>query len=154
MRRWKCYTYSSLIRYFGRFSNNRWASKSCSRSWPLYFLYLNILWIPLRITIRMHGFRNWQGSRWTLQATLMDCKVKDINWEIKPDQMQTIHPVLAFFLTLSFDRILFPFLAMFGIRRPLQKLIFSNFMAVIAFLMAAVLQYKIFVSISIIGLQS
>lgn len=85
-----------------------------------------------------------QGSRWTLQATLMDCKVKDIGWEIKPDQMQTIHPVLAFLLTLSFDRILFPFLAKFGIRRPLQKLIFSNFMAVIAFLMAAVLQYKIF----------
>ncbi|XP_060839688.1 peptide transporter family 1-like isoform X3 [Rhopalosiphum padi] len=85
-----------------------------------------------------------QGSRWTLQATLMNGKVEDIGWEIKPDQMQTIHPLFALLLILSFDRILYPFLAKFGIRRPLQKLIFSNFMAVLAFLLAAVLQYKIF----------
>ncbi|KAL5234282.1 hypothetical protein ACI65C_001692 [Semiaphis heraclei] len=85
-----------------------------------------------------------QGSRWTLQATLMDGKLDGIGWEIKPDQMQTIHPLLALLLILSFDRVLFPILAKFGIRRPLQKLIFSNSMAVIAFLLAAVLQYKIF----------
>jgi len=85
-----------------------------------------------------------QGSRWTLQATLMNGKLEDIGWEIKPDQMQTIHPLFALLLILSFDRILYPFLAKFGIRQPLQKLIFSNFMAVIAFLLAAVLQYKIF----------
>ncbi|KAL4150030.1 hypothetical protein QTP88_003878 [Uroleucon formosanum] len=85
-----------------------------------------------------------QGSRWTLQATLMDGKLDGIGWEIKPDQMQTIHPLLALLLILSFDRLLFPFLAKFGIRRPLQKLIFSTSMAVIAFLLTAILQYKIF----------
>ncbi|XP_008190251.1 peptide transporter family 1 [Acyrthosiphon pisum] len=85
-----------------------------------------------------------QGSRWTLQATLMDGKLDGIGWEIKPDQMQTIHPLLALLLILSFDRVLYPFLAKFGIRRPLQKLMFSTSMAVLAFLLAAVLQYKIF----------
>ncbi|CAI6367550.1 unnamed protein product [Macrosiphum euphorbiae] len=85
-----------------------------------------------------------QGSRWTLQATLMDGKLDGIGWEIKPDQMQTIHPFLALLLILSFDRVLYPFLAKFGIRRPLQKLIFSTSMATVAFLLTAVLQYKIF----------
>ncbi|CAI6367551.1 unnamed protein product [Macrosiphum euphorbiae] len=85
-----------------------------------------------------------QGSRWTLQATLMDGKLDGISWEIKPDQMQTIHPLLALLLVLSFDRVLYPFLAKFGIRQPLQKLIFSTSMAVLAFLLTALLQYKIF----------
>jgi solute carrier family 15 oligopeptide transporter 1 len=83
----------------------------------------------------------------------MNGKVEDMGWEIKPDQMQTIHPLFALLLILSFDRVLYPFLAKFGIRRPLQKLIFSNFMAVLAFLLAAVLQYKIFVSTIIVDLQ-
>lgn len=87
-----------------------------------------------------------QGSRWTLQATLMNGKIDDIGWEIKPDQMQTIHPLIALLLILSFDRVLYPFLAKFGIRRPLQKLMFSSSMAVLAFLFAAVIQHKIFVS--------
>ncbi|XP_025190320.1 peptide transporter family 1-like isoform X2 [Melanaphis sacchari] len=85
-----------------------------------------------------------QGSRWTLQATLMNGKIESVGWEIKPDQIQTIHPLLALLLILSFDHILYPFLAKFGIRRPLQKIIFSNFMAVLAFILAAVLHYKIF----------
>ncbi|CAI6368024.1 unnamed protein product [Macrosiphum euphorbiae] len=85
-----------------------------------------------------------QGSRWTLQATLMDGKLSGIGWEIKPDQMQTIHPLLALLLILSFDRVLYPFLAIFGIRRYLQKLIFGTSMATVAFLLTAVLQYKIF----------
>uniref|UniRef100_A0A2S2QPA6 Solute carrier family 15 member 1 n=1 Tax=Sipha flava TaxID=143950 RepID=A0A2S2QPA6_9HEMI len=88
-----------------------------------------------------------QGSRWTLQAMLMDGKIGSIDWEIKPDQMQTIHPLCALLLIFSFNSILFPFLAKFGIRRPLQKLIFSYSMAVVAFLLAAIVQYKIFVSL-------
>lgn len=76
----------------------------------------------------------------------MNGKVEGIDWEIKPDQIQTIHPVLALLLILSFKSFLFPFLAKFGIRRPLQKLIFSNAMAVLAFMFTAFLQYKLFVS--------
>lgn len=76
----------------------------------------------------------------------MDGKLDGIGWEIKPDQMQTIHPLFALLLTLSFDHVLYPFLAKFGIRRPLQKLIFSCSMAVLAFLFAAILQYKLLVS--------
>ncbi|XP_001946557.2 peptide transporter family 1 [Acyrthosiphon pisum] len=85
-----------------------------------------------------------QGSRWTLQATLMNGKLDGISWEIKPDQMQTVHPLLALLLIISFDRVLYPFLAKFGIRRPMQKLVFSTSMAALAFLLTAILQYKIF----------
>lgn len=76
----------------------------------------------------------------------MNGKIEGIEWEIKPDQIQTIHPILALLLILSFKSILFPFLAKFGIQRPLQKLIFSNAMAVLAFVFTAFLQYKLFVS--------
>ncbi|XP_029345397.1 peptide transporter family 1 isoform X2 [Acyrthosiphon pisum] len=85
-----------------------------------------------------------QGSRWTLQATLMNGKLDGISWEIKPDQMQTVHPLLALLLILSFDRFLRPVLAKFGIRRPIQKLVSGTTMAALAFLLTAVLQYKIF----------
>ncbi|XP_060881266.1 peptide transporter family 2-like isoform X2 [Metopolophium dirhodum] len=85
-----------------------------------------------------------QGSRWTLQATLMDGKFDGISWDIKPDQMQTIHPLLALLLIFSLDRVLYPILAKFGIRQPLQKLMFGTSMAALAFLLTAVLQYKIF----------
>lgn len=96
--------------------------------------------------LQLYSLEIFQGSRWTLQATLMNGKVEGMDWEIKPDQIQTIHPFLALLLILSFESFLFPFLAKFGIRKPLQKLIFSNAMAALAFVLTAFLQYKLFVS--------
>ncbi|VVC33646.1 Proton-dependent oligopeptide transporter family,Major facilitator superfamily domain [Cinara cedri] len=84
------------------------------------------------------------GSRWIFQATLMNGKIECIDWEIKPDQMQTIHPLTSLLLILSYNSILSPFLAKFGIRRPIQKLILGCSLAAVAFLLTAVLQYKIF----------
>jgi len=76
----------------------------------------------------------------------MDGKLKNIGWEIQPDQMQTIFPFFAVLFILTLDSILYPFLAMFGISRPLPKIILSYFMGIVAFLLAAVLQHYIFVS--------
>lgn len=120
--------------------------------WALYEQLVNIahyLSATLKIIFQEYinnGFEIIQGSRWVLQATLMNCKIQGIDWEIKPDQIQTIHPICALLLTLSFKSCLFPFLAKFGIRKPLQKLIFSYAMAMLAFMFATILQYKIFVS--------
>ncbi|CAH1716129.1 peptide transporter family 1-like [Aphis gossypii] len=85
-----------------------------------------------------------QGSRWTLQATLMNGRVDFLDWTIKPDQMQTLVPLFGLTFLVLFDVAFYPLLAMVGIRKPLQKLTFGGVMAVVAFIFAALLQFKIF----------
>ncbi|VVC33648.1 Hypothetical protein CINCED_3A018729 [Cinara cedri] len=85
-----------------------------------------------------------QGSRWTLQGTLMNGRVDYLDWTIKPDQMQTLVPFFGMIFLVLFDVALYPMLAMVGIRKPLQKLTLSGFLAVVAFVFAALLQLKIF----------
>jgi len=86
-----------------------------------------------------------QGSRWTLQATLMNGHVEFLNWTIKPDQMQTLVPLFGLMFLVLFDVVLYPLLAKVGIRKPLQKITLSGVLAVVAFAIAALLQFKIFV---------
>ncbi|XP_060839691.1 peptide transporter family 1-like isoform X3 [Rhopalosiphum padi] len=85
-----------------------------------------------------------QGSRWTLQATLMNGRVDFLDWTIKPDQMQTLVPLFGLTFLILFDVAFYPLLAMVGIRKPLQKLTFGGVLAVVAFVFAALLQFKIF----------
>lgn len=90
-----------------------------------------------------------QGSRWTLQAMLMNGRVEFLDWTIKPDQMQTLVPLFGLMFLVLFDVALYPLLAKVGIRKPLQKLTLSGVLAVIAFAIAAILQFKIFVSLEL-----
>eukprot|EP00102_Acyrthosiphon_pisum_P018742 XP_016655952.1 PREDICTED: peptide transporter family 2-like isoform X1 [Acyrthosiphon pisum] len=85
-----------------------------------------------------------QGSRWTLQAMLMNGRVDFLDWTIKPDQMQTLVPLFGLTFLVLFDVALYPLLAKVGIRKPLQKLTLSGVLAVIAFVIAAILQFNIF----------
>ncbi|CAI6367983.1 unnamed protein product [Macrosiphum euphorbiae] len=85
-----------------------------------------------------------QGSKWTLQATLMNGRVDFLDWTIKPDQMQTLVPLFGLTFLVLFDVALYPLLAKVGIRKPLQKLTLSGVLAVIAFVIAAILQFNIF----------
>ncbi|XP_026815501.1 peptide transporter family 1-like isoform X2 [Rhopalosiphum maidis] len=85
-----------------------------------------------------------QGSRWTLQATLMNGRVDFLDWTIKPDQMQTLVPLFGLTFLILFDVAFYPLLAMVGVRKPLQKLTFGGVLAVVAFIFAALLQFKIF----------
>ncbi|XP_025204920.1 peptide transporter family 1-like isoform X2 [Melanaphis sacchari] len=85
-----------------------------------------------------------QGSRWTLQATLLNGYVDFLDWTIKPDQMQTLVPLFGLAFLVLFDIALYPLLTMIGIRKPLQKLTLGGVLAVVAFLLAALLQFKIF----------
>lgn len=84
-----------------------------------------------------------QGSRWTLQATLMDGRLDFVDWSIKPDQMQTIIPLFGLIFLVLFNVVLYPLLAKVGIRRPLQKLTLSGVLAVAAFVFAALVQFEI-----------
>ncbi|XP_050436409.1 peptide transporter family 1-like isoform X2 [Adelges cooleyi] len=86
-----------------------------------------------------------QGSRWVLQATLMDGRINGINnWEIKPDQMHTIVPLCSAVLYLTYDHVLNPAMKKIGIEQPLLKIVISYFSAALAFMFAAYIQFKIF----------
>lgn len=89
----------------------------------------------------------FQGSRLTFQATLMNGMIDGIDWEIKPEQMHVITPIFILMIILSSDYVFYPVLKMFGIRKPIQKLLLGCSLMSVAFFMAAFLQYKIFVNI-------
>ncbi|XP_025198526.1 peptide transporter family 1 isoform X2 [Melanaphis sacchari] len=84
-----------------------------------------------------------QGSRWTLQATLMNGKIDFLNWTMKPDQMQVMNPLLVLLFIPLFETIVYPLLAKIGIKKPLQKISLGGFLAALAFVLSAVVQNKI-----------
>ncbi|XP_060840474.1 peptide transporter family 1-like [Rhopalosiphum padi] len=84
-----------------------------------------------------------QGSRWTLQATLMNGRIDFLNWTMKPDQMQVMNPLLVLLFIPFFETIVYPVLAKIGIKKPLQKISLGGFLAALAFVLSAVVQNKI-----------
>lgn len=105
--------------------------------------YMKSIWIC--IVVWRHFPCAAQGSRWTLQAMLMNGRLDFLDWTIKPDQMQTLVPLFGLTFLVLFDVALYPLLAKVGVRKPLQKLTLSGVLAVTAFVIAALLQFKIFV---------
>ncbi|KAL5232675.1 hypothetical protein ACI65C_000085 [Semiaphis heraclei] len=84
-----------------------------------------------------------QGSRWTLQATLMNGRINFLNWTMKPDQMQVMNPLLVLLFIPFFETVVYPLLAKIGIKKPLQKIALGGFLAALAFVLSAVVQNKI-----------
>lgn len=82
-----------------------------------------------------------QGSRWTFQATRMNGELS--GYVIKPDQMQVVNPLLILGFIPLFDWFLYPLLAKFGIRRPLQKLTMGGLLAALAFVLSGLVELKI-----------
>ncbi|XP_016980162.1 peptide transporter family 1 [Drosophila rhopaloa] len=81
-----------------------------------------------------------QGSRWTFQATRMDGMV--LGYQIKPDQMQVVNPLLILGFLPLFDYIVYPILGRVGIKRPLQKLTIGLLLAAMGFFLSAALEMK------------
>ncbi|KAH8265006.1 hypothetical protein KR038_003261, partial [Drosophila bunnanda] len=81
-----------------------------------------------------------QGSRWTFQATRMDGMV--LGYNIKPDQMQVVNPLLILAFLPLFDYIIYPILRTIGIRRHLQKLTIGLLLAALGFFLSAGLELK------------
>lgn len=82
-----------------------------------------------------------QGSRWTFQATRMDGEILGFN--IKPDQMQVINPLLILGFIPIFDYVVYPILSTIGIRRPLQKLTIGGLLAAVAFILSAFVELQL-----------
>ncbi|XP_017029017.1 peptide transporter family 1 isoform X2 [Drosophila kikkawai] len=81
-----------------------------------------------------------QGSRWTFQATRMDGTV--LGFQIKPDQMQVVNPLLILAFLPLFDYVIYPILRTIGIRRHLQKLTIGLILAALGFFLSAGLELK------------
>lgn len=97
-----------------------------------------VLYIPLPV---FWALFDQQGSRWTFQATRMD---GDLGfYEIKPDQMQVVNPLLILIFIPIYDVLFYPLLSKIGIRRPLQKLTLGGILAGVAFLCSAFVELEL-----------
>ena len=94
-----------------------------------------VLFLPLPL---FWALFDQQGSRWTFQATRMDGNIGF--YTIKPDQMQFINPLLILVFIPLFEYVFYPFLNVFHVNRPLQKMAFGGILAAVAFLLSMVVQ--------------
>ncbi|CAI6368925.1 unnamed protein product [Macrosiphum euphorbiae] len=84
-----------------------------------------------------------QGSRWTLQGTLMNGKIEFLNWSIKPDQIHLINPLFVLIFIPLFNGVVYPILYKIGINTPLKKVTLGGIFAASSFVCSAVVQHII-----------
>ncbi|XP_033172535.1 peptide transporter family 1 isoform X3 [Drosophila mauritiana] len=96
------------------------------------------LYLPLPV---FWALFDQQGSRWTFQATRMDGDMG--SWDIKPDQLQVLNPLLILIFIPLYDVAFYPVLKLVGIRRPLQKLTMGGILAGIAFIISGVVELSL-----------
>ncbi|XP_013115810.2 peptide transporter family 1 isoform X1 [Stomoxys calcitrans] len=97
-----------------------------------------VLYLPLPI---FWALFDQQGSRWTFQATRMDGDMG--SWDIKPDQLQVLNPLLILVFIPLYDVAFYPALSLIGIRRPLQKLTMGGILAGVAFIISGVVELEL-----------
>ncbi|XP_016996958.2 peptide transporter family 1 isoform X1 [Drosophila takahashii] len=96
------------------------------------------LYLPLPV---FWALFDQQGSRWTFQATRMDGDMG--SWDIKPDQLQVLNPLLILLFIPLYDVAFYPLLRLVGISRPLQKLTMGGILAGIAFIISGVVELNL-----------
>lgn len=102
-------------------------------------LQILLLFIPLPVFWALY---DQQGSRWTFQATRMDGRLGPFT--IKPDQLQVINPLLILAFIPIFESIAYPGLAKLNLlKRPLQRLSTGGMLAALAFVVSAILEFKL-----------
>src|SRR2546421_415017 len=88
------------------------------------------LYIPLPL---FWALFDQQGSRWTLQATRMDGNFFGV-YNVKPDQIQVINPLLIIAMIPFFEYLVYPLLRKCGIlTKPLQKITVGGLLAACSF---------------------
>lgn len=107
------------------------------------------LYLPLPV---FWALFDQQGSRWTFQATRMDGDMG--SWDLKPDQLQVLNPLLILIFIPLYDVAFYPLLRLVGIRRPLQKLTMGGILAGIAFIISGVVELNLEVSANLLISQA
>lgn len=89
------------------------------------------------------GLYELQGSRWILQAILMDGDVTS-SFSIYPDQMPVINAVLILILLPVFEAVIYPGLAKMGFRTTLlQRMAVGGFLSAATFIICGIVQLDI-----------
>lgn len=68
------------------------------------------------------------------------------SWDLKPDQLQVLNPLLILVFIPLYDVAFYPLLRLVGIRRPLQKLTMGGILAGIAFIISGIVELNLEVS--------
>jgi solute carrier family 15 (oligopeptide transporter), member 1 len=82
-----------------------------------------------------------QGSSWVEQASKLDGNFTAFT--IQPEQMQVANPLLILAFIPLCEFAIYPFLRIFGIQRPLQKMSLGGVLAGVSFLCSMVLEMQI-----------
>jgi len=81
------------------------------------------------------------GSRWTLQATMMNTFGMGPLGEFQPDQMQSLNAVLILVLIPVFQRFVYPTSRRMGLRcLPLNKMVLGMLLCGVSFVLAGIVQ--------------
>lgn len=64
-------------------------------------------------------------------------------YELKPDQMQMINPLLVVIMIPLFEAYLYPAMKRIGIRTPLGRIAFGGILAAISFFLSAIVEFSI-----------
>lgn len=98
-----------------------------------------VLFIPLPMFWALY---DQQGSTWTEMANYMDCKIG--NFRLGADQMQIMDPILLVLFIPIFQSIIYPMFAKIHLLdTPLKKMTTGGFLAAIAFLVSAIVQFQL-----------
>jgi solute carrier family 15 (oligopeptide transporter), member 1 len=97
-----------------------------------------ILYIPLPIYWAVYM---QQGSRWIFQATRMNGNLGF--YTVQPDQMIALNPIFAILTLPLCDYVIYPLLTKIKVKTLLQKMTIGGMLAVVAFIIAAVVEMKI-----------
>lgn len=104
------------------------------------FIRVIIMFIPVPV---FWALFDQQGSRWTLQAQKLNQQVTD-TFSIKADQIQSINPVLILILIPVFNWIVYPLMDKCNLfKAPLKRMTLGMLFAAIAFIVSALLEFKI-----------
>ncbi|XP_078700672.1 solute carrier family 15 member 1-like isoform X1 [Branchiostoma floridae x Branchiostoma belcheri] len=103
-------------------------------------LHVMIMFLPLPIYWTLFS---QQGSRWTLQAYRMDGDTGALG-TIKPDQIQSLNPLLIIILIPVFQGAIYPLLEKCRVlRSPLQRMCTGMALSSVAYIITGLIQLKI-----------
>lgn len=98
-------------------------------------LHVLVLYAPLPV---FWALFDQQGSQWTLQANKMDGEI--LGYQVLPDQMQLVNPLLILVLVPVFAYLVYPLLGRCNLlTKPLQKITVGGLAAAAAFAVAGCL---------------
>lgn len=97
-----------------------------------------IVFLPLPI---FWGLYEQQYSRWILQAQQLNGIIG--SFTIKPDQLQSVNPILIVILVPCFDFVIYPLFSRVGLlKRQLQRISLGLIFAILSFGVATVLEWQ------------